>query len=79
MTKHNCDSLHYTISIADSSGTEVYNQQKDTHGVFNIFNLKPFTEYTVNIAAINNINLTRETTKSIVTVETCKYKRLLEY
>ena len=79
MTKHNCDSLHYTISIVDDSGTEVYNQQKDTHGVFNIFNLKPFTEYTVTIVAINNRNLTRETVKSIVTVETCKYNRLLEY
>ena len=79
MTKHNCDSLHYTISIVDDFGTEVYNQQIDSHGVFNIPNLRPFTEYTVAIVAINNINLTRETTKSIVTLETCKYNKLLQF
>ena len=73
MTEHNCESLHYNISIVDDSGTEVYNQQRDTHGVFNIPNLKPFTKHAVTIAAINNLNLARETTKSIVTVETCKY------
>ena len=77
MTESNCEFLNYTISIEDDSGTEVYNQQINSHGVFNIPNLRPFTEHTVTIVAINNRNLTRETTKSLVTVETCKYYRLL--
>ena len=79
MTKHNCDSLHYTISIVDDSGTKVYNQQIDSHGVFNIYNLEPFTEHAVTIVAINNINLTSESFEKIVTVETCKYNKLLQF
>ena len=78
MTKHNCDSLHYTISIVDDSGTEVYNQQINSHDVFNIPNLKPFTEHRITVVAINNRNLISKTVKRLVTVETCKYNKLLQ-
>ena len=73
MAEQNCEFLHYTISIVDDSGTEVYNKKEDSHGLFNIPNLEPFTEHTVTIIAINSGNLTSKTTKSIFTVETCKY------
>ena len=78
MTEHNCESLNYTISIVDDSGTEVYNQRSTSHGVFNIPNLKPFTEHTVTVVAINDANLPSQTVEKIVTIETCKYNKLLQ-
>ena len=79
MTEPNCESLYYTISIVDDSGTEVYNKKIDSHDIYNIYNLEPFTEHTVTITALNNGNLFRKTVKNIVTAETCKYNRLLKY
>ena len=78
MTESNCEFLNYTISIEDDSGTEVYNQQINSHGIFNISNLEPFTKHKVTIVAINNWNLTSKSVEEIVTAETCKYSTVLQ-
>ena len=50
----------------------VHDQIIQSAGLFNVTNLKPFTEYMVKIEAVNDRNLSSSIVKTILTVETCK-------
>ena len=55
-----------------SSNELVHNQIVQSAGLLDITNLKPFTEYTVEVEAVNDRNLSSSIVKTILTVETCK-------
>ena len=70
-TIHNCHLLkEYTILVKSEAGEIAYSETVQSAGVVNITDLEGFTNYTVEIIAVNDRNLSSQTVQSIITVET---------
>lgn len=70
-TVHNCHLLkEYTILVKSEAGKIAYSETVQSAGVVNSTDLEGFTNYTVEIIAVNDRNLSSQTVQSIITVET---------